>query len=778
MSCNYDSLITYMEFFNNDHTSISVLSKYSSFDLNKMKKDIYDFFINYLGSKYGDLVKQIADKYYNEKRTIEYIKNDQNIDEGVFIFENTNYDNGIYTFFEIYEKKEYNTNDGWFLGSERKTSFEKIGKLSYLEIYNHEDIKADLYTFSLCLFERLYPKENINIIKKLCDEVGDINDIKNNTHRKNGPYLLVNNKEYVIYKKESKNVDNWFSSVSISKMIELHKINDDYYNKEIIKNNLFSDNKEIIWRILKILNKKRYDNIIDKTNLKTIIYNIDINMGSKIDKNIPLIKNKKLSPSTLHLWAEEDNYIEYNKLMALILRDLIKDDCSFDNIVNIIYKLFEHKLTYLSISSGTGCWLYFDNGVWKKKNTSEMNKIIIDKLNDLKTVYKCSNIVDDSEKNKILLYFKSILSKLTNNNLLDSINNKLKEKLSNSQITNKNISLNPFKVITKDNINLVCFNNGVYDIEKRHFRSILYDDYITNSTGYNWIDYKDNKKEINNLENFLCDLCGCKVDNAYILKMLAHNFSNKNNKDINIWFTEDRRMKKLLGEILKVYGDYKKDCFIDRSRNDIFNLNTDNKVLCIHVDDSKNSCLIMKGCYDAIQNNICKSNVLFITESVLKAECDDEIWENIKIYPWGKKLVTIKECTKDNKNLKKDEILIDDNFINEFHKRLPLLAWLLLTKYYSYIDTIGLNNTISATTLNWKKYNDPLYAFEKGYFIINDSDLDANVSIDKCYKVFCEFLDAYHPNKSYSKKEFIKYLEKQAYFIHNDLLYGIGLVDE
>ena len=138
-----------------------------------------------------------------------------------------------------------------------------------------------------------------------------------------------------------------------------------------------------------------------------------------------------------------------------------------DTISLDLYRL--HKDQYVCVSIKKGIWYKFEDHRWK----CEWN-VLRSEVNKLATIYfqKISDLdgEKDSEEIKLLtkfkcsLYFKSIVLKQCQKIFYDkTFMGKLDE--------------NPY---------LICFENGVYDIDKVEFRAGRPDDYISISTGFNY----------------------------------------------------------------------------------------------------------------------------------------------------------------------------------------------------------------------------------------------------------------------------------------------------
>ncbi|ATZ81249.1 D5 family helicase-primase [Bodo saltans virus] len=73
--------------------------------------------------------------------------------------------------------------------------------------------------------------------------------------------------------------------------------------------------------------------------------------------------------------------------------------------------------------------------------------------------------------------------------------------------------------------NLFGFNNIVYDLDEETFRDYKYDDYVSITTGYDWIEPTDN--EINDLKNILHQIMPIQEEYDLYLQILASTLNGK-----------------------------------------------------------------------------------------------------------------------------------------------------------------------------------------------------------------------------------------------------------
>lgn len=73
--------------------------------------------------------------------------------------------------------------------------------------------------------------------------------------------------------------------------------------------------------------------------------------------------------------------------------------------------------------------------------------------------------------------------------------------------------------------NLLGFNNVVYDLEEECFRDYKYDDYVSTTTGYDWVEPQP--EEINTVKNILSQITPIKEECDLYLRILASGLDGK-----------------------------------------------------------------------------------------------------------------------------------------------------------------------------------------------------------------------------------------------------------
>lgn len=104
---------------------------------------------------------------------------------------------------------------------------------------------------------------------------------------------------------------------------------------------------------------------------------------------------------------------------------------------------------------------------------------------------------------------------------------------------------------------LICFENGVYDLEKYEFRDGMIEDYITLSTKNNYTPYNENDKNVKDIFNFINKIFSDGDMLDYMLKKIAMCLSGYIVEEFHIWTGNGSNGKSKLCELIAIaFGDY------------------------------------------------------------------------------------------------------------------------------------------------------------------------------------------------------------------------------
>ena len=330
-------------------------------------------------------------------------------------------------------------------------------------------------------------------------------------------------------------------------------------NKNIIKNKSMED-ITIIRKLTSILSEKRADAHDTWIRVGWCLHNIDydlledwIKFSAKSEKsNINsiehgrsasrcenlwnLMANGTLGVGSLYKWAREDNKAEYDKIMRGDLTNLIKASLNLSHydIAKVVYKMFGHE--FKCVSNKNKEWFQFKNHRWVMiDNAVELKKKISE---DVVNAYcdfsaDCNSQVlssQDEDQRENLIKRAQVASK---------ISLRLKDEgFRNNVMSSCSLLFHDQKFYQKldENVNLIGFENGVYDLENYEFREGLPEDYISFSTGINYSTYEENESVIKDVHTFLSQVLPIPRVKEYVLKVLGSFLSGKTGEEkFHIW---------------------------------------------------------------------------------------------------------------------------------------------------------------------------------------------------------------------------------------------------
>ena len=266
-----------------------------------------------------------------------------------------------------------------------------------------------------------------------------------------------------------------------------------------------------------------------------------------------------LKEGSLHLWAKEDNPKKYqsitsNNLRGYLLRSL---NCTHYDIAQVVHAKFKHE--FHCSSSKKKVWYQFKNHRWHllDDNVELKTKISNDIVNEYlsfsaETAKKAAEMeADDPNKDTEMEKVKKIATialklKVTNfkKNVLDECTELFYRDKFEEELDNR--------------IDLIGFENGVYDLEKEEFRDGLPEDFISNTTGICYEEYNDSDEDLLDVKNFLEQVLPKKEEREYVITLLSSFITGKTGEEkFHIWTGSGGNGKSKLIELFELsFGDY------------------------------------------------------------------------------------------------------------------------------------------------------------------------------------------------------------------------------
>ena len=256
------------------------------------------------------------------------------------------------------------------------------------------------------------------------------------------------------------------------------------------------------------------------------------------DEGIELPDNFEVEYPELYL-SMTTKYWKSDITLTSDIKKILEDSLSGSHykIAKVIYTIYKDRFRIDDIKNPD--WYEFDGVRWSK--THIMNILISE---ELQKYYKGIKISDTgSLQNSDLKEFIETKDKLEanlRNSLVDNIINKLENVSFKKNIMTEMHylfkSLDPNFISNLDNNPyLIGFKNGVFDLETMEFRKGHQHDYLTLSTGYDFIDYDPDSQEVKNIYVFLQQIIPNKRVFEYLLKILGRSLLGINDEHFYIF---------------------------------------------------------------------------------------------------------------------------------------------------------------------------------------------------------------------------------------------------
>jgi P4 family phage/plasmid primase-like protien len=263
-------------------------------------------------------------------------------------------------------------------------------------------------------------------------------------------------------------------------------------------------------------------------------------------------------------WAKQDAFDDYEKVKHTTIDHFIEEtlftQTEFDK-AQVLHKMFSDKYVCSSISNKT--WHTFKNHRWETDKGMTLRLAISKDMFNLYTKKRVDTEAEyhnydsnDERLEHLKKKVKAISEILINLKKTNDKNNVMREamELFYDKDFVKNMDTNKF---------LLCFNNGVIDFETKTFRDGYPQDYITKSTGINYIEYNPQNLEMskigNEITSFMQKLFPIENLNRYMWDHLASCLIGTNpNQTFNIYCGSGSNGKSILTDLMShALGEYK-----------------------------------------------------------------------------------------------------------------------------------------------------------------------------------------------------------------------------
>lgn len=308
----------------------------------------------------------------------------------------------------------------------------------------------------------------------------------------------------------------------------------------------------LVKKLINILDERRANDYCDWIRLGWCLRNIDMGLLVEWDnfsKKSPKyeagacdllwykMREGGLGIGTLHMWAKKDNPDEYTRLISEDISSLIYKSLSLTDydIALVIARMFKHR--FRCASHKHHVWYEFEGHGWKEKEKGytlfykEIPTVLFDEY--MKAIERESARArsgDDRERDicaKNIESLTKISMKLKSTNF---VKDKMYKECSGMFYEPK------FEEKLDANPKLIGFENGVYDLDNDEFREGRPEDYVSLTTGINYIEYDDDNPYIEDIDNFMRKVLVNDNVREYVLTLFASILDGTNRDEkFHIW---------------------------------------------------------------------------------------------------------------------------------------------------------------------------------------------------------------------------------------------------
>ena len=237
----------------------------------------------------------------------------------------------------------------------------------------------------------------------------------------------------------------------------------------------------------------------------------------------------------LEVLHKQDDPSEYSKIITARVKDDLEKCNGTDNAVaKIMYNLLKGRFVCGSCDSNS--WYYYDGHFWREdcealELRKQFSTTVLNHYDTLSTLVKQDASIDDLDSNagsnctvqKKLFGITKIKQKLQTHNFKKAVIKECTEYFYDSQFLKK-LDANP---------NLVGFNNGVYHLRERKFVPSNPSDFVSLSTGYDYIsDENKNESFYNQVVHYFETLHPVETQRKYWLRTLARQLFGDTGKEL------------------------------------------------------------------------------------------------------------------------------------------------------------------------------------------------------------------------------------------------------
>ncbi len=469
-----------------------------------------------------------------------------------------------------------------------------------------------------------------------------------------------------------------------------------------------------------------------------------------------------LGVGTLRMWARQDDAAGYAALVNQDLKRLIRSTRfrgSHHDVAKVVHCMYGHRFVCASIRANT--WYEFRDHRWRPSDSACALRRLIptDVWKEYMAVaneYNCiARSTDDEEEQK---------TNTDNMKLVTAVSDKLKDVRYKEQLLKECRELfyeEKFEERLDAHHHLIGFENGVYDIDKDEFRDGRPEDYLTFSTGIDFVPFDPEHPAVADIDAFVSQIQPKPHMRRYVMTLLATFLSGQQHGErFHIWTGVGGNGKSRLIELFEAcFGDYccklpismlTQKRIASNAANSELALSKGKRFACMQEpgDEERLNVGLMKeltGGDKITARNLYSSPVEFKPQFNLLLMCnqlpavsadDNGTWRRIRVVSFDSKFVSHPnpDCP--------DEFPIDPDLVRKFDGWKSHFMGMLLQYHRSYlVDGLEEPEEVLKCTRDYQNTNDYLAHF-------SDACLEAvpgeSATVDAIFEEFKEWARAEH----------------------------------
>jgi P4 family phage/plasmid primase-like protien len=372
---------------------------------------------------------------------------------------------------------------------------------------------------------------------------------------------IKNDHKYLLDKKKA--------PVKTKKIVKITKLT------QQISNHLHDDiNLEDVRRLVGLLDSERAENYKSWIDVGLCLHNIDISLLDswiEFSRKSPKFKEGEcddvwanmesrgdgLGLGSLHRWARLDDKKGYETYTRnSIAKDILKSQSqTTQDVAQVVYNMYKYQYVCTSLKHNNWYefrnhrWFPIDSGVSLKKKIG--NEVVNEYLRLIGYYGQVAYEQIDEQKDQYILKGKNLTDvtyKLRDYTFKEKILKECQTMFHDSQ----------FMINLDSNVDLIGFENGVYDLRTGEFRDGRPEDYISLSTGNDFIEFETSDEQIVAVYAFMNQVFPDPEVRDYVFILLSSFLEGRNpNEKFHIWTGVGGNGKSKLLELFELaFGRY------------------------------------------------------------------------------------------------------------------------------------------------------------------------------------------------------------------------------